>query len=106
MTIKICFYETNKPYGCFSNFSKHEVKIDDRIWPTAEHYFQAAKFIDPADCTVIFSAATPFVAAQLGRDRTRSFRKDWDDVRDDVMLRVLMAKFTQNVVLRNILVST
>jgi N-glycosidase YbiA len=103
---RICFYETSKPYGCFSNFSKHHVEIDDRVWPTSEHYFQAAKFTDLSDRDAIHAAATPFMAAQLGRDRKRSFRKDWDDVRDEVMLRVLRAKFTQNVVPRNILAST
>jgi hypothetical protein len=34
----INFYETNLPYGCFSNFSRHPLEIAGRTWPTAEHF--------------------------------------------------------------------
>lgn len=104
--MKILFYETDKAYGCFSNFSRHSVRIDGVNWVTSEHYFQAQKFLAEADKEAVFCAATPFAAAQIGRERHRSFRANWEDVRDNVMLDVLRAKFTQHVDLREILLST
>ena len=34
------------------------------------------------------------LAAKLGRGSSATFRKDWDEVRDDVMMQVLRWKFT------------
>lgn len=36
----IFFYNENKDFGCFSNFSRHPVEIKGLVWPTTEHYFQ------------------------------------------------------------------
>jgi ribA/ribD-fused uncharacterized protein len=46
MTNEVKFYSVNEPYGCFSNFSPHEIFVDGILWRTAEHYFQAQKFLD------------------------------------------------------------
>ncbi len=104
--ITIRFYETDRPYGCFSNFSRHPVDIDGVDFPTSEHAFQAAKFLDPADREAVRLADTPFLAARLGRERHRSFRPDWEQVRDGVMLRVLRDKFARHADLAGILRST
>ncbi len=51
-------------------------------------------------------AKTPADAAKMGRDRNRPLRKDWEDVKDDVMLRGLLCKFQTHQELRQILLST
>ena len=104
--MQILFYETDKPYGCFSNFSRHPITLDGILWPTTEHYFQACKFTEQADIDAVREAKTPFLAAQIGRERHRSFRSDWDQARDPVMLEALRAKFTQHEDLRTLLLST
>ncbi|WEF33944.1 NADAR family protein [Pseudoduganella chitinolytica] len=106
MCAAILFYETDKPYGCFSNFSRHPIVIGGVTWPTSEHYFQAAKFTKRTDVDAVRSAPTPFLAAQMGRERRRSFRNDWDSARDEVMREALHAKFTQHTDLLAILLST
>jgi len=103
---KILFYETDRAYGCFSNFSRHPVDIDGSIWQTSEHFFQSQKFSGQADVDAVRAAATPFAAARIGRERHRSFRPDWNTVRDHIMLQVLQAKFSQYLDLREILCST
>lgn len=100
------FYATDKPYGCFSNFSRHPLVIDGSPWPTSEHYFQACKFPDTAYRDEIRNARTPFLAAQMGRNRSQPLRADWEQVRDNVMRMALAAKFTQHADLRDILLST
>jgi ribA/ribD-fused uncharacterized protein len=105
-TITIRFYETNEPYGCFSNFSRHPLALDGREWRTSEHFFQASKFTNIVDVNAVHAAATPFLAAQIGRSRERSLRTDWEKVKDEIMLRTLRTKFTQHPDIQSILRST
>ena len=46
------------------------------------------------------------VAARMGRSRARPLRPDWDQVKDEIMLRAVRAKFTQHVDLAALLLST
>jgi ribA/ribD-fused uncharacterized protein len=105
-TLIIRFYETSKPYGCFSNFSKHPLVLDKREWPTSEHFFQASKFTRPVDVEAVHAAKTPFLAAQVGRGRNRPLRPDWDKIKEEIMLRALRAKFSQHADIQAILQST
>jgi N-glycosidase YbiA len=101
------FYESNRAYGVFSNFSRHPITMDGRLWPTSEHAFQAQKFArNFTHEERIRAAKTPFLAAQMGRDRSLPIRRDWTDVRDDVMRNVLEAKFSQHEDIRSVLLST
>ena len=103
----IYFYGADEvPYGCFSNFSAHGFDLDGSWWPTSEHYFQAQKFADARHADLIRRAATPLRAAQLGRDRSRPLRRDWDRLKDDVMRRAVAAKFAAHADICMILLST
>lgn len=107
MTEPIYFYSTNEePYGCFSNFSAHGFELDGKYWPTSEHYFQAQKFIGTEHVEEIRKAKTPKLAAEMGRDRKRPLRRDWERVKDDVMRRAVLAKFQTHADIREILLST
>ena len=103
---EIRFYSTREMYGGFSNFSKHIVDLDGHTWRTSEHYFQAMKFEGHPDYTDILNARDARTAADMGRDRTRPFRSDWDTVKDDIMRNILKAKFTQHEDLKELLLST
>lgn len=102
----IYFYLTKDPYGYFSNFSDHAVFLKGKIWPTAEHYFQAMKVEGHPDEEEIRLAKNPNDAARMGRDRSRPRKANWDDIRDDVMREVLYAKFTQHPDLKQRLLNT
>ncbi len=64
--------------GYFSNFYSCDILLDDKIWPTSEHYFQAAKFFttDLEYSEKIRKVDGPGKAAKLGRDRKKPFRSD------------------------------
>ena len=96
----IHFYHASDPYGFLSNFAPAPIVLDGMTWPTTEHYFQAQKFLDPASQSAIRNAATAGEAKKLGRTSGQGFRRDWDEVRDAVMLAALRAKFTQHRDLR------
>lgn len=102
----ILFYAVDKPYGSFSNFARYPIEARGVTWPTSEHYFQAAKMVRQSDQDDVRNAKTAFLAAQLGRDRTRPIRDDWDAIKDQVMLEALQFKFDQHESLKDVLIST
>ena len=106
MSEPLLFYSVNDDYGEFSNFAAYDITIDGKRWPTSEHYFQAMKFEDPAYREKIRKVRSPSVAASMGRDRSVKIRRNWDSMRQSVMKRALLAKFTQHADLRQLLLDT
>lgn len=105
----IYFYSVSEPYGCFSNFSPHGIELDGVCWLTVEHYYQAQKFVGTPDSIIIPSIQTvprACDAAQLGRDKTRNPRPDWDTVKLNVMRRAVMAKFLTHLDIQAVLLGT
>ncbi|MDG3007072.1 NADAR family protein [Paludisphaera mucosa] len=102
----IWFSSKSPDFGWLSNFSAHAFSLDDRLWPTVEHYFQARKFADREIQEHIRAAKTPQQARKMGRDRSLPIRPDWEEVKVDVMTRVLRAKFSQHPRLKAALLAT
>lgn len=102
----INFYSTKDDYGCFSNFSAHQIFAKDKTWKTSEHYFQAQKFAGTEHEEQLRLTDSPMQVAKMGRDRKRPLRKDWEVVKDDIMREALRAKFTQHEDLKKILLET
>lgn len=105
----IYFYKAWQPYGCFSNFSPHEIIIQGIYWSTVEHYYQAQKFVGTKDEVIIpliHSAKTPEKAAELGRCSTRQVRPDWELVKTSIMGTAVLQKFRTHVAIRKILLAT
>jgi len=100
------YHEYEMPYGCFSNFYKHETVMNGEKFPTTEHYFQAKKFEhDKPFFQQIKNSRTPSIAKQLGSSRTHVLRPDWEDVKEPIMLEALRVKFADPH-LKEILLST
>lgn len=106
MSEPIQFYRVQDAYGEFSNFSAHPFRVNGRLWPTTEHYFQAQKFAGTEHEEEIRLTKSPMIAARLGRARSRPLRPDWESVKDDVMRTALRAKFTQHPELETLLLAT
>jgi ribA/ribD-fused uncharacterized protein len=104
--MKINFYRLNEPFGEFSNFSPHPIKVKGKTWPTSEHYFQAQKFAGTEHEAAVRGAKSPMVAARMGRSRERPLRRDWEAIKDDIMREALRAKFEQHAELKSLLLST
>lgn len=106
MSAIIKFYRTSETYGCFSNFAPYPIVMDGLVWPTSEHYFQAQKFVGTDHAESIRLEKSPMVAARMGRDRSKPIRSDWEMVKDQVMRDAVLAKFTQNPEIGQILLDT
>jgi N-glycosidase YbiA len=102
----ILFYSLRAPYGCFSNFSPHKIFLKGTWWPTSEHYFQAQKFAGTEHEEQVRLARTPQRAADMGRERNRPLRADWEQVKDSIMREAVLAKFRTHADIQEILLST
>jgi len=104
MTIK--FWGAHNPNGYLSNFYASDFIIDGLTYPTVEHYFQSKKFEGTEFEAYIVSLKTPKETAKEGKRRDLPLRKDWEQVKEDIMFTGLVAKFSQNPSLRKSLLKT
>lgn len=104
------FYERNNPYYEFTNFYAPQggIEIDDKVWPTTEHYYQAMKFEDPALQEQVRLLATPREAFKFTKTRQNrpKIRSDWGIINLDVMRKAVLAKFSNNPKLKALLLDT
>lgn len=80
-----------------SNFYPCSVRMYGKLYPSVEHAFQAAKTKDLEMREKIRTAGSAAQAKRLGR--TVKLRQDWDEIRLEVMERLLRRKF-ENLYLR------
>jgi len=105
----IKFYHSHEPYYEFTNFAtQYPIQLDGRSWPTTEHYFQAQKFIGTPYEEAIRRQPNARGAFDMSRNPSVSHwrRGDWDQVKNDIMLKCLKAKFTQHKSLKKLLLGT
>lgn len=104
----IPFYRSNeKPYGVFSNLFRRPMEFEGRVYPTAEHAYQAGKARKDEVREWILSAPTPALVAMAAHGLyTWDIVPEWSRTKFDRMREVLRAKFTQHEDLKNLLLST
>jgi len=122
----IVFGRSSPNFLQLSNFYPAAVFLDNMIWPSSEHYYQAKKFLDlhleerirqakeATDAFAYTSTTFAFVSDSQHYSRRLShsseaakhIRSDWQNVKLHVMQRALVAKFTQHPDLRQLLLDT
>lgn len=104
----IPFYRANeKPYGAFSNLFRRPMEFEGRVYPTAEHAYQAGKARKDEVREWILSAPTPSLVAMAAHGLyTWDIVPEWSRTKFDRMRKVLKAKFSQHEDLKNLLLST
>lgn len=105
MSEPIKFWRGTGKWGCFSNFSKHPIDLQGKIYPTSEHLYQALKMQDPAEHEKVRLAKTPKQSKVIAY-QCISMYPDWDDQKYDVMLDILRIKFEQHDVVKKALLSS
>jgi ribA/ribD-fused uncharacterized protein len=84
-------------YKGFLTMAPSPIVIDGKRYPTVEHYFQAMKFPDDLQWQEAIRVADKGLKArQLGEDKTKTPRADWEKVKEAVLKEALVAKFQQN----------
>lgn len=100
-----------KTYRFLSNFyinsDKSDLcKIEKYNYMSVEHYYQAMKFNDPKIRKQIREAFSPFLAKKIAHKNEALIRKDWDNIKLDIMEKGVRAKFMQNEYLKKKLLQT
>lgn len=88
-------------YAFLSNFYNASCIFEEKLYPTVEHAFQAAKSLDHAERDWIAAAGSPGLAKRLGR--RINLRSDWEKVKFDVMEECLRSKFADPVLKQKLL---
>ena len=88
-------------YDLLSNFYNASCIFEEKLYPTVEHAFQAAKSLDQAERDWIAAAGSPGLAKRLGR--RVNLRPDWEKVKFDVMEECLRSKFADPVLKQKLL---
>lgn len=102
----IGFYKAHDPFGWCSNFYEAPVVIDNILYKTTEHYYQAAKFIQGSDVwRTIVAASTPQEVVKIART-TKLHIANWDDVKFGIMRKAVFNKFLQHSHLATLLKET
>ena len=78
-------------YAFLSNFYPSEFEWHGVVYPTVEHFFQAAKADNQEDFEMVMREPNPGGAKHAGRNI--KLRSDWEEIKDDVMLTALRCKF-------------
>ena len=79
-------------YEFLSNMYPTLLYVNDELYPSAEHAFQAMKCLDKNDRIAISVCRSPQEAKQAGK--LVHLRPDWESVKIDLMYSILQAKFT------------
>ena len=90
-----------------SNMYPCEIVIDAITYPSSENYYMAMKFkgTDEEKMSQL-SKCSPLESKKTAGKWKKFIRKDWDDIKVDVMRKALTAKFTQNADLMALLINT
>ncbi len=79
-------------FAFLSNFHIIEFEWRNLRWKSSEHAYQAEKPLNDVWWSKIRNASSPSKAKQYGNDAPK--RNDFDNIKDDLMLSILRAKFT------------
>jgi len=86
-----------------SNFYPAKVYLDGKGYPTIEHAYQAAKSLHPGDRNLI-SSLRPDQAGKAKRlGKKFVLRFGWDDIKLEVMEKLLRQKFDQSTLKQKLL---
>lgn len=103
----VLFYSPIGPWGPLASFHPQRFWLDGCEWPSAEHCFQAAKFVHRPDLFAAIHAAKSAFDAKAIAARNKHLRpRNWHAVRDGVMRRANEAKFGSSARLMRILTNT
>lgn len=92
-------------YRYLSNSYLCNITLDDKVWPTVEHYYQAQKYDDECVQEHIRQLVTGKEAKQY-RPEVPIRKKWWAAHKENVMCRALKAKFRQHPDLAEELLAT
>eukprot|EP01114_Cavostelium_apophysatum_P017248 TRINITY_DN5078_c0_g1_i3.p2 TRINITY_DN5078_c0_g1~~TRINITY_DN5078_c0_g1_i3.p2 ORF type:complete len:216 (-),score=48.65 TRINITY_DN5078_c0_g1_i3:157-804(-) len=103
----IRFYAKNDPYFFLSTFFESPFTYKGVTYLSAAQFIQAQKFLHKSDIfQSILDKKKPLDAVSIATKNNSHVRKDWKEVREQVLEEALQQKFSQNEVLKAKLLAT
>jgi len=101
------FWHQEEENGFLSNLFDAPIEIDDVIWPTSEHYYQAMKHIDPVVIAKVRRQKKALNSKFVSRQACKRLDR-WpsDEHKLSSMRIAIKAKFDQHTILRGKLLKT
>lgn len=90
-------------YSFLSNFHSSQVVYEGLVYRSSEAAYQSAKTLD-MELRKQFTLISPARAKELGKQI--KLRKDWNEVKDQIMEDIVRLKFKQNPLLMGLLLET
>ncbi len=103
---RILFYGPHEANAYLSNWYPASIFLKGKIWPSTEHYYQAQKLAGTPYEEICRRMESPRLTFEFTRRPDVQVRKDWEDVKVDVMREAVFAKFSQNPELKEKLLNT
>jgi len=83
------YFSMDDPSELMSRNSPYSFHLDDQLWPTIEHYYQAMKYTGDDNRNLVRCAPTAEKAKLLGNAKFRKKRKDLKQVKTVLMTRAV-----------------
>ena len=109
MSVVIGFHNPEEPYGFLSNWYHSEFKIDGINFTSMEQFMMYQKAMCFCDQTIAKKILTTHDVAQIkkfGRQVSNYSENRWNGIRQIVVYKGLLAKFSQNLNLKDLLKAT
>lgn len=92
----------------FDNFSAFEVEWRGELYPTAEHAYQAAQFMDtnPELAEAVRKCASPRLASDFANENSEYDDPNWKEKRLLIMEEIVSAKLYQHDYVKNTLMES
>lgn len=97
-----------REFFVFDNFSSFRVKVDNVLYCTVEHAYQAHKFLQtaPEIAEQIINCNSAHDAQKIANENKAKQRADWDEIKLEVMEKLLRLKLEQNPYVKKKLLQT
>ncbi|MGN1456494.1 MAG: NADAR family protein [Acutalibacteraceae bacterium] len=105
----VCFHNPNEINGYLSNWYKSEFEKDGQKYTSMEQYMmyqKAVTFNDTQTAQKILQTSDPSKIKAFGREVKGFDNVIWNGMRQIIVYEGLLAKFSQNAVLKNQLLAT
>lgn len=89
----------------FDSYAPFQIEWNDKLWPTAEHAFQAAHFFEtnPKLAELVRLAKSPREADDLANENSQFDDPKWREKRTAIMEEIVRAKYEQHVLIQETL---
>ena len=86
------YFSRTDPEEIFGSTSPHPFLLEEKEWPTVEHYYQAMKFNDENHQEKIRLSTHVKQAKKLGSTRFKRRKNDWKKIKTTIMTRAIYTK--------------